>query len=79
MNIVKQTGCVAIVKVGERYHVVRISKSYPKQVSSTMPSDMPMGGGSWVANATEAGVKYVSQGRSLSGAVSGFYRELRVC
>jgi hypothetical protein len=81
MNIVKKNGRLAIVEVGGRYHVVEITPMVRRmgspQVMSVMPSDRPRGGGDWYADATEAGVRYVSKGRTLSGAISGFYREFR--
>ena len=73
MTIIKEEQGIALIRIDDDYHVVRIDRD-SGQVYSTLPSDMPAYGGSWFAGISTFGVRYVSNPRTRSGGLSGFRR-----
>jgi hypothetical protein len=67
----------AILEIAGRYHVAQISPD-GRQVYSAARSDMPEEKNSIaVARFDEAGVRYVSRGRTRGGADAAYRRTLR--
>ena len=73
IDILREDYGHALVQLGELYYVVRIDHTNG-QVYSAGP-DSPAEGGCWVSRITEAGVKYVANGRMKSTATRR-YRKL---
>lgn len=76
---IKETNGIALIEVerdggANTYHVVALDYG---QVKSVLPSDMPSGGGQWVAGCSAWGVDYVSAPRSRSAARAAFNRITR--
>ena len=59
-----------IILLDDKYHVVYVSRNY--QFESCLPSD----GGPWCAPFTDSGLRYVSNARSLSAAMSQWRRHI---
>ena len=59
----------AIIELDGLFYTVKVDgKSY--QFQSTLPGDMPSGGGCWTANWSEEGLRYVANGRSRNAAMA---------
>jgi hypothetical protein len=59
----------------KRFYVVWFNRG-SNQVESAVPADMPVGGGTWVANICCSGIHYVAQPRTRATA-RRWYRKLR--
>ena len=66
----------AIIEQDGLFYVVNVDGTH-YNFRSALPSDMPVGGGCWAANWTEAGLQYVAKGRTKTAAYSQWRRHIK--